>query len=622
MKLTNGDIAINKTIALEDNVQKVAKVDLETLEKNKELFKSQVETGETTAKDIKEIIIADVDKGNVKYTFDSIYKDEELISVAKDYYTEREGKSYNDKEAIDKFISDRTWKQANTFSIAEELLYITGENVAQDQKSRLAYLTNVWGQLPNFYEEGGRGYIDGLAKNLGAAIVDPLNLLGGVVGGIVGKTAGKAVGKTALGQVTKNVATKKAAKKVTQDIIMDPETLAKVSKEAARKKLLATAGTISVIDGVGFAAADIAAQTTEKEIGLREKLDPKRTMLVSLGAAGTSFIATGGIGFGIQKFRNIKQSKEIETDFSQGLYKTIDEGAKLTDEGLKKYSTGSASLRANLADQYDFIKQLQRDLLGVEGSAAGLKSAIQSGKFAVDPVLLPYFQLRMAAAASTRAHEFIGNGVFFPPSATAAKASFTKGRSLGLQQILKPFDDVGEVPSFLAYVAAKRQKSLIKSNPKLKNELPLTVKEMDEIIDYGELSSNQYYRKYNKNLKRKGDYQDGASKLKVFTDELLEYQVQSGLIAREEAKNILKANEFFIPLYRKKSIGVIKKISSKISEQTEQILRPARPGAKKLAKTKQEGDLNLYDNLITYTYKAINGADRNRAKNCFIRNDC
>ena len=614
MKLTKGDIAINKTIALEDNVQKVAKVDLETLEKNKEIFKSQVETGETTAKDIKEIIIADVDKGNVKYTFDSIYKDEELISVAKDYYTEREGKSYNDKEAIDKFISDRTWKQANTFSIGKELLYITGEDVAQDQKSRLAYLTNVWGQLPNFYEEGGRGYIDGLAKNLGAAIVDPLNLLGGIVGGVVGKTAGKAVGKTALGQVTKNVATKKAAKKVTQDIIMDPETLAKVSKEAARKKLLATAGTISVIDGVGFAAADIAAQTTEKEIGLREKLDPKRTMLVSLGAAGTSFIATGGIGFGIQKFRNIKQSKEIETDFSQGLYKTIDEGAKLTDEGLKKYSTGSASLRANLADQYDFIKQLQRDLLGVEGSAAGLKSAIQSGKFAVDPVLLPYFQLRMAAAASTRAHEFIGNGVFFPPSATAAKASFTKGRSLGLQQILKPFDDVGEVPSFLAYVAAKRQKSLIKSNPKLKNELPLTVKEMDEIIDYGELSSNQYYRKYNKNLKRKGDYQDGASKLKVFTDELLEYQVQSGLIAREEAKNILKANEFFIPLYRKKSIGVIKKISSKISEQTEQILRPTRPGAKKLAKTKQEGDLNLYDNLITYTYKAINGADRNRAK--------
>ena len=52
MKLTNGDIAINKNIALQDNIQKVAKVDLETLEKNKQLFKSQVESGETTSKGI------------------------------------------------------------------------------------------------------------------------------------------------------------------------------------------------------------------------------------------------------------------------------------------------------------------------------------------------------------------------------------------------------------------------------------------------------------------------------------------------------------------------------------------------------------------------------------------
>ena len=29
---------------------------------------------------------------------------------------------------------------------------------------------------------------------------------------------------------------------------------------------------------------------------------------------------------------------------------------------------------------------------------------------------------------------------------------------------------------------------------------------------------------------------------------------------------------------------------------------------------KLEGDVNLYDNLVTYVYKAINGADRNRAK--------
>ena len=105
---------------------------------------------------------------------------------------------------------------------------------------------------------------------------------------------------------------------------------------------------------------------------------------------------------------------------------------------------------------------------------------------------------------------------FFSTFCNSTKASYTKGRSLGLQQILKPFDDIGEVPNFLAYIAAKRQKGLIKNNPKLKNELPLTVKEMDEIIDYGELSSNQYYRKYNKNLKRKGNLSRWCIKIKSF----------------------------------------------------------------------------------------------------------
>ncbi len=49
-------------------------------------------------------------------------------------------------------------------------------------------------------------------------------------------------------------------------------------------------------------------------------------------------------------------------------------------------------LARNLADQYDFVKILQKNLTGVEGSAAGLKAAVKSGKFKIDPVLMPYFQ--------------------------------------------------------------------------------------------------------------------------------------------------------------------------------------------------------------------------------------
>ena len=618
MILTKADLIVNKAAvnSSSDNMQ-LAKLSDEDIKKNKE---SLFATGESEAEklkqrtDIKNIIVADrsgvTGENDYKYTFDTIYEDQDLAEVAKKYYGEREGKLYDSKEAIDKFISDRTWKQANTASIGKELLYITGDDVSQDQKARLAYLTKTWGELPNFYESGGRGF-EGFYKNLGVALLDPLNLVSGGVGGVVGKAVVGTAAKQALKASVKAGGTKKVLQEGAEDILLNPEALANVSSKVAKKKLLATAGTVATIDAVGFGAADIAAQTTEKELGLRERLDPYRTMLVSLGAAGTSFVAVGGIGYGVQKFRNVKADKAAQ-DLPSGISKIIENNAQLTDEGLKKYNTSGSYLRTKLADQYDFVKVLQKNLLGVEGSAAGLKSAIESGKYAVDPVLMPYFQLRMAAAASTRAHEFIAHGVHMPPSATMGSAAFTKGRSLGLQKILKPLDDVGEVPNFLAYIAAKRQKSLTINNPKLANELPNTPDEITKMIDYGELSAAQFKSKYNEILPRKMSYQEAAVNLKVFTDELLEYQVKSGLLSAEDASKILKANEFFIPLYR--ATLKSKPIISKLSEQTENLIRPSRPGAKKLAKEKLEGDVNLYDNLVTYVYKAINGADRNRAK--------
>ena len=618
MILTKADLIVNKAAvnSSSDNMQLV-KLSDEDIKKNKE---SLFATGKSEAEklkqrtDIKNIIVADrsgvTGEDDYKYTFDTIYEDQDLAEVAKKYYGEREGKLYSSTDAIDKFISDRTWKQANTASIGKELLYITGDDVSQDQKARLAYLTKTWGELPNFYESGGRGF-EGFYKNLGVALTDPLNLVSGGVGGIVGKAVVGTAAKQALKASIKAGGAKKVLQEGAEDILLNPEALASVSSKVAKKKLLATAGTVATIDAVGFGAADIAAQTTEKELGLRERLDPYRTMLVSLGAAGTSFVAVGGIGYGVQKFRNVKADK-VAQDLPSGVSKIIENNAQLTDEGLKKYNTSGSYLRTKLADQYDFVKVLQKNLLGVEGSAAGLKSAIESGKYAVDPVLMPYFQLRMAAAASTRAHEFIAHGVHMPPSATMGSAAFVKGRSLGLQKILKPLDDVGEVPNFLAYIAAKRQKSLTVNNPKLANELPNTPDEITKMIDYGELSAAQFKSKYNEILPRKMSYQEAAVNLKVFTDELLEYQVKSGILSAEDASRILKANEFFIPLYR--ATLKSKPIISKLSEQTENLIRPSRPGAKKLAKKKLEGDVNLYDNLVTYVYKAINGADRNRAK--------
>ena len=57
---------------------------------------------------------------------------------------------------VDKFISDRTWKQANTLFMAGELQYVLDDDTSVEQKQRIAYLTDYWNRLPNFYAEGGR----------------------------------------------------------------------------------------------------------------------------------------------------------------------------------------------------------------------------------------------------------------------------------------------------------------------------------------------------------------------------------------------------------------------------------------------------------------------------------
>ena len=52
--------------------------------------------------------------GSKKYSFDTIYKDRELINVARDYYESLNNTEYkDDKDVVDEFIADRTWKQEN-----------------------------------------------------------------------------------------------------------------------------------------------------------------------------------------------------------------------------------------------------------------------------------------------------------------------------------------------------------------------------------------------------------------------------------------------------------------------------------------------------------------------------
>jgi hypothetical protein len=608
-KLSYGDLSNNSLVPNNDSSASVE----EMLKKIENSFPTE-ETVKSNPNIKNAITINKNQDGSLKYTFDNIYKDKELAEIAKDYYTNRDEQVYDNKTAVDKFISDRTWNQANTVTMAKEFTYITGENAGEDQKSRLNYLTKYWDNLPNFYEEGGRG-AKGFFANLGVGVLDPINIIGAGVGGQVAKgVLKKGAQEVVKSQIKKGIAKKTVAK----EILNSPTEFAKLATKTKREALIKGSASMALVDGAGFGTIDIANQTVEKEIGLRETLDPVRTGTVALTAAGLGFFVGVGGGYVGNAIRNLRLAKNTELP-TKNLKKAAKDAPDNTgkSEGLNNDLKAGSYIRTNLVDQWDFVKVLQKEITGVEGDVASLKNLYRSGKYKSDPILEPYFQLRTLAASSTRAHNFIMSGVLMPPKAGTRSASYTKGQSKGLHEILKTFDDNNEANDFLQYVSAKRHVALAKRGKKVDASLPMGKETRKSFIDFAEMTPLEYAKKYKKTLTRKSAFTKGLADYKKFTDDLMEYQVRSGLLSEAEAKVILKENPYFIPLTRDKLADTGTGVISAIRKQTQKIFGLSRPGSVKLATTKQTGDINLYQNLVTYANKTVMSGDRNRAKLAF-----
>ena len=302
-KLSLGDYAVNSQ-SYQNQV--AGGLTLEELKKKSEQSKISKETIAKNPSINSAIPIQYNADGSLKYTFDNIYENKQLTAVAKDYYTNRDDVNYTDKEAVNKFISDRTWNQANTFAMGKEFAYITGNNVGEDQKARLSYLTRYWSELPNFYEEGGRG-ASGFFANLGVAVLDPLNIIGAGVGGFVAKGVLRKAGQEVIKAQTKKGITKKAIKK---DILNSPEDLAKLSAKAKNNAIVKGSASVSAVEGAGFGTIDIANQVVEKELELRETIDPIRTGTVALTAAGLGFFVPYAGGKITNKIANLRLAKK------------------------------------------------------------------------------------------------------------------------------------------------------------------------------------------------------------------------------------------------------------------------------------------------------------------------
>ena len=574
--------------------------------------------------------------GSIKYSFDTIYDDKELIDIASDYYAERDGDKFEStRDVVDEFVSDRTWKQAHTLSMTGELLYVLNDDTSVEQRQRLSYLQNYWNSLPNFYAEGGRGWWAGLSSNIVAGMADPLNYVGGFVGGQVAKQTMKAAGK-------------------------------EIVKKAVQKKLKTQAvvkgtGIAMVADATIFGGADAILQSTEKEIGMREQYDPLRTGYASVLGAGTTLLPSIAGAYFAGK-RSLKQQANKEgVELDNYITETtgvasVDKIVNKTKSGMKKDTPFDKTekgpsiiskyeqAKQQAFDTHNPIKNVYETVHGREFSIESLKKdygiikkAKKEGKSLkgfVDPILNPYAQFRMLVGSMPRADAFIKNGVKLQRKDTVAEFGYDATGNKGLLQIMKPFGDKGQHELFGSYIGALhsqgiRKNAIKKTVGKERNSYltntKYSKKEAEDVIDFIELPFDKYKAKYPEGkyketpnkptfVDEKGNpytMMDGAKDYQKFTIDLAKYSMGGDILDNVQFKNMIKAHPFYMPNFVN---GVAHSVDS-ISSADRVVKGVGSPAKKKLKGGVDRAEVKPFMEAITdYTFATVIAADKNFAK--------
>ena len=213
-----------------------------------------------------------------------ILNDPAFLSDLRGYYREKGEFFADDKHLVDKFYSDRTWADLNTVGAIGDALEATSANA--DQRQRMKRIETVWRQLPNFWQEGGRG-AGALGDIATSIIADPLNLIPGVAGYKGAATAGRAAylaGKSApvargVASGTARAAGSEAAISAGQEAIVNTATQARdiqlgLQDEFSRGQLGAAALTGGVLGGAVGGAIGLPAAIA----GARSGVIPAETL--------------------------------------------------------------------------------------------------------------------------------------------------------------------------------------------------------------------------------------------------------------------------------------------------------------------------------------------------------
>ena len=189
--------------------------------------------------------------------------DSRFLQDVKDFYYQRDGSIFSsDEEAIEKFWSDRTWRNSNVMMTGIDA--IASQGYSTEQKERLGRIQMVFDSNPHFWEDGGRG-AEGFWANAGAMLLDPVNLIGFGLGGAGAKAAAKAA----------TMAGRKAT-----------------AGELAKAGAIRGGTSEAVASGLIEAGADALVQNRDMSVGIQDEYSLGRTAM----AGGIGAVAGGAIG--------------------------------------------------------------------------------------------------------------------------------------------------------------------------------------------------------------------------------------------------------------------------------------------------------------------------------------
>ena len=238
----------------------------------------------------------------------SILKDPRFLKDLQDSYDPLQ--QLSDEDLINKFYSDENWAQLNTVGAVGRMMEGGGDT--DEEKMRNARLTAVWDNLPNFYQEGGRGWgaVPDIAKSV---LLDPLNLIGGV-----------------------------AAKGVSQGAMRTSTALGKSAPvKSFLKGVTAGAATEGAISGGQEALINVSEQGYRQDIGLQQEFDWNQ--FAQATAFGTALGGAVGGAIGIPSAIGGVRQGRADVEAGQFLGTSAEDMANMTNKQARQMRADASS---------------------------------------------------------------------------------------------------------------------------------------------------------------------------------------------------------------------------------------------------------------------------------------